>query len=705
MMWVLNLFGPSYTRGLLIIFLFLMLGSLRAQTPPEWVYSQGSGSWSASGLWNTEPDGSGEWIPNPGDPATSVVVQGGHHITLPGARQVFNLEVQPGGSLASGLALNRYVEVYGNSILINGLAGGPGDGLCFDVNGPQCVLSGSGDIQLSRLRKDNDSGASPSTELLIEGCEVYLSWSASASLYNNGSAGAGTQRSFHVTLAADAALYAAGDVSIDGVTGNTVAWNDGSLTVYGHLDVAGNLMLRSGNPAGGNIDYHLYGSARLGGIVLGAQAVSVGAAVATLHLHSGSELELQAPGVVFSQLSGTRDAILTHTGSELIYDHAQLQVVEGSFGYSQLVLRGGHKQLGSSAQVSEQLQLDGGLFTLGAHDLHLWAGAVLLGGGPGSYVQTNSTGRLWQELSAPTLFPVGNSSYNPALLSRSSGSGSHGVRVFDLVLSEGLSGVPLFEQVVQRTWDVSGFLGSAELELQVQWNQAEERPGFFREACYLSQHLNGAWESTPPEAASGSDPYTFARSGIQGLPSAFAMASQGALPVALLNFRVAREGDGARLRWATAWERYHAYFAVERSSDGKQFHPLGHVAHRSPKEQGQEYSWLDAEPLEGWNYYRLRQVDYDGSYEYSPVESLYFENRQAALVLYPNPAQDWVEVQYRVSGNRVESLRLYNRLGIEIGRWPMSPGETSVRVSLGHLPAGVYYLLAGQQRQVLVLGG
>lgn len=693
MKWVINSFSPAFLRGLQFFFIFVMLSSLSAQTAPDLVYSQGSGSWSTSNLWNTQPDGSGEYILNPSDPAISVVIQAGHAVTLPGARQVQNLHILPGGSLASGLALNRYIEIYGSSVQIDGLAGGVGDGLCFDVNGPECTLSGDGEILLSRLRKDNDSGGSPSTSLLIESCTVYLSWSASASLYNNGSAGAGTQRSFHITIAADAAVYAAGDVSIDGVTGNTVAWNDGSITVYGHLEVSNNLMLRTGNPAAGSIHYEVHGSMVVEGEVLGAQTVSSGQAIAYLQLHPTASMDLLGAGAVFSQLSGIREEVTLAAGSELVYDQAAVQVVEGSFEYSNLTLRGGgDKHLSSPGNVNGTLLLENGKLILGANDLTLSASASMIGGTASSYIQTNSSGRLWQTVSAPTLFPVGNSSYNPAVLARSTGAGSHGVRVFDLVLTEGLSGIPLFELVVQRTWDLSGFLGGSTLELTVQWNADEERPGFTRSACYLSQHLNGNWESMPAAAALGSDPYTFTRSAIVGLPSAFAMGSQSALPVQLLSFRALKSQAFALLEWETGWERNHAYFAIERSSDGKHFERIGTLAQRGEQQQSASYTWTDGSPLPGWNYYRLKQVDLNGTFEYSEVKTLQFPPIQSKLQVHPNPVQDILYVSREQWGESPEMIFLYDIRGQIRAAFAVDHAGSGIEIPLSSLPEGVYFL-------------
>lgn len=117
------------------------------------------------------------------------------------------------------------------------------------------------------------------------------------------------------------------------------------------------------------------------------------------------------------------------------------------------------------------------------------------------------------------------------------------------------------------------------------------------------------------------------------------------LPVVLTAFTAERQETNVRLRWATASEKGSDYFAVESSSDGHNFTQLTWLAGHGTSYQTQTYEWTDAQ-LSRYAvttvYYRLRQVDIDGTVVYSPVRAVAFTPATGLaleLLAYPNPAQ------------------------------------------------------------------
>ena len=110
------------------------------------------------------------------------------------------------------------------------------------------------------------------------------------------------------------------------------------------------------------------------------------------------------------------------------------------------------------------------------------------------------------------------------------------------------------------------------------------------------------------------------------------------LPVTWLDFQAeATAQQTVELEWATATEQNNAYFEVERSRDGKSFESIGRVEGAGTTMQQQAYTYLDRMPNAGINYYRLRQVDYDGSYVYSDVKAVTLSTVAEDLRLYPVP--------------------------------------------------------------------
>ncbi|PTX22859.1 hypothetical protein C8N40_101687 [Pontibacter mucosus] len=122
------------------------------------------------------------------------------------------------------------------------------------------------------------------------------------------------------------------------------------------------------------------------------------------------------------------------------------------------------------------------------------------------------------------------------------------------------------------------------------------------------------------------------------------------LPVELSRFEGKATQSGINLEWETASEINNSHFEVERSADGSAFEKLGSVAGHGNSVATIEYSYLDKHPNPGTNYYRLRQVDFDGKYEYSNVVAVTApETTQALQVqIVPNPCLNG-DCQLRIS--------------------------------------------------------
>jgi hypothetical protein len=109
------------------------------------------------------------------------------------------------------------------------------------------------------------------------------------------------------------------------------------------------------------------------------------------------------------------------------------------------------------------------------------------------------------------------------------------------------------------------------------------------------------------------------------------------LPVELVRFRATPNNKNVELEWSTASERDNAYMAVERSTDGRDFTEIGQVKGNGTTSEKQNYSFEDTKPARGVNYYRLRQVDVNGSFEYSKSVVARFGNASvASFVATPN---------------------------------------------------------------------
>lgn len=111
----------------------------------------------------------------------------------------------------------------------------------------------------------------------------------------------------------------------------------------------------------------------------------------------------------------------------------------------------------------------------------------------------------------------------------------------------------------------------------------------------------------------------------------------GPLPVEILSFTGEKESARVKLSWTTTSEKNTADFIVERSRDAQLFTVLGNRKARGHAYASGRYELYDESPFEGMIYYRLKQVDHDGSYNYSSIIAVSFAH-ETDFSLFPNPS-------------------------------------------------------------------
>ena len=193
---------------------------------------------------------------------------------------------------------------------------------------------------------------------------------------------------------------------------------------------------------------------------------------------------------------------------------------------------------------------------------------------------------------------------------------------------------------------------------------------------------------------------------VRALNSALTPPDQGAysfativatpLPVELVQFTATAEGRSAvRLAWATASEKNSQAFEVERSADGRTFARIGTVAAAGSSSAVRSYELLDARLPTGAAllYYRLKQVDADGTFSYSPVRTVALTGAAAGLALYPNPAPGGAATLTGAQPGAV--VTVYDALGRPVTTASADAAGTAVLVLPAGTPAGVYVVRAG----------
>ena len=121
------------------------------------------------------------------------------------------------------------------------------------------------------------------------------------------------------------------------------------------------------------------------------------------------------------------------------------------------------------------------------------------------------------------------------------------------------------------------------------------------------------------------------------------------LPIELIDFQAFPVGDKVELQWSTASETNSDRFMIERSKDGAVFEPIGMVTAAGNSAQMNQYAHLDRSPYPGLNYYRLQQVDLDGTFEHSAAGRVRFWGPGAGVTLVANRGSGLVDVLLRSS--------------------------------------------------------
>ena len=169
----------------------------------------------------------------------------------------------------------------------------------------------------------------------------------------------------------------------------------------------------------------------------------------------------------------------------------------------------------------------------------------------------------------------------------------------------------------------------------------------------------------------------------------------GVVPVELTSFSAVGTRDGIQLNWETATEINNHRFEIERSNDSQNFTLVGFVNGRGTTTEKSSYSFIDKGVNEGKYYYRLKQVDYNGAYEYSQVIEVEFSVPQEFSLAqnYPNPFNPSTTLSFGLPVESSFTLSVYNSLGElvkVVAQGTLQAGTHNMNFEAVDLPSGIY---------------
>ena len=197
-----------------------------------------------------------------------------------------------------------------------------------------------------------------------------------------------------------------------------------------------------------------------------------------------------------------------------------------------------------------------------------------------------------------------------------------------------------------------------------------------------------------------------------GNTSEFGVATiSNVLPVQILNFTATQKANTIVLNWTTATESNNLGFDIERSADGISFTKIGFVGSAAAGGNSNtlhSYTTIDAHPLNGTNYYRLKQADWDGHTTYSTTATANMRNgtSTASLSVYPNPVANKVSiVAAGIANFNAAYIIVHNSVGQVVRK--LKVAQSLSTLDCGKLPSGVYYIAytdaAGNNMQTMIV--
>jgi N-formylglutamate amidohydrolase len=287
--------------------------------------------------------------------------------------------------------------------------------------------------------------------------------------------------------------------------------------------------------------------------------------------------------------------------------------------------------------VNGLLNLNNGIADLGANNLI--AGSVA-GGSASSFINTNGAGLFTVKNIgvASTTLPVGYNTYSPVIVSNSGTTDDFSVNVAPGTICNAAA-----LSSVNRIWTLTEALaGGSNVSVGLRWSAYLEGASFVRNSS-AAVHCSGGVVDLKGSIGTAAVTDTFFTQTITGINnfSPFGVTSDAAtLPVHILNLSGKKLAFSNWLFWDASGEVNSSHYEVERSQSGNSFVTIGKILAKSDSySNNKKYQFEDNNPLDGIQYYRIKEVGNDLSLQYSAIIALQPNNKQSRFQVYPNPVE------------------------------------------------------------------
>ncbi len=403
-------------------------------------------------------------------------------------------------------------------------------------------------------------------------------------------------------------------------------------------------------------------------------------------------------------ITSTGTKYFSSTSKYVFYGNETNQVTGHSFSECRSIeiLNSNGVTLSNNITLTQNLDVSGGKLILGDKNLTIGADATITGYGSNYYVNTNSTGLMYRycKTNSDALFPIGNSAYNPATVRITGGEeGNFSVSVKDSYTNN----PPDPTKCVTREWNVSNNTGgNPTVTLKFQFNTGEYGANFQPSGSIVVGHYSGGtWTEIPATISGGEASYLVEAGSINSF-SYFVVGNQGAMPVELMAFSGTSYGNHVKLSWSTSSEINNKGFDIEKqySSDGNSYsewYKVGFIQGNGNSNSIINYNFTDKCTETGKYKYRLKQIDYNGNFEYfnlSNIINIGIPEKFTISQNYPNPFNPSTKIDFTLPEDANVSIIIYDITGKEVLKVVnenLKAGYYTKELNLSNQSSGVYF--------------
>lgn len=166
------------------------------------------------------------------------------------------------------------------------------------------------------------------------------------------------------------------------------------------------------------------------------------------------------------------------------------------------------------------------------------------------------------------------------------------------------------------------------------------------------------------------------------------------LPIVWGGFTAEKTNKEVLLKWSTLQEQNTSQYVIERGADGVHFTSVGSATAAHNSSTIKNYRFTDEKPLQGENFYRLKQIDIDGKYIYSEVRSVNFNKLNNTTSISPNPAKNLLRLSTSEGlGATTATINIYSSAMQLVQTIKVTQGDrNTINIPVERLASGIYFL-------------